>query len=190
MPHRVPHWVPHLGWEWDMSASGASVRPKHAPEDEVQYAVARVLDALGVLWCHVANEALQREGDGSPEARRHSMIFGGILVGLGVKTGVPDVLIFDPPPVSPDARGVAIELKSQVGSASPDQKRWLAALEDRGWVCRVQKGTQAALDTLRFLGWDVDGALSRLAETGQVLTGDRMSRPSKKAAAAAKGKAA
>lgn len=141
--------------------------PKPDPEDEVQYAVARVLDELGLLWCHPPNEALQRGG----------LVYGGILVGLGVKTGVPDVLIFERPPRSPGACGVAIELKSRGGSASPDQRRWLAELAQRGWSCSVERGTEAALDWLRFLGWDVDSALARLAATGQVLEGDRMSRP-------------
>lgn len=142
-------------------------RPRHHPEDEVQYAVARVLDALGLVWFHAANEALQRGG----------LVFGGILVGLGVKTGVPDVLIFDSPPSRPEARGVAIELKTLIGSPSPDQRRWLALLDARGWSCSVERGTAAALARLRSLGWDVDGALKRLAATGQVLEGDRMSRP-------------
>lgn len=140
--------------------------PKSTPEDEVQYAVARVLDELGVLWCHVPNEALQRGG----------LVYGGILVGLGVKTGVPDVLIFGCPP-SGHAQGVAIELKTLTGSSSHDQRRWLSELTRCGWLCSVEKGTHAALERLRHLGWDVDGALQRLAERGEVLEGDRMSRP-------------
>jgi len=150
---------------------------RHASEDEVQYAVARVLDAMGVLWCHVPNEALQRGG----------IVYGGILVGLGVKTGVPDVLIFDRPP-GQIAMGVAIELKSQVGRPSADQERWLTELAGRGWHTAVCQGVAATLAELRALGWPVDDALKRLEATGQVLEGDRMSRPSAKARGASKAK--
>lgn len=137
---------------------------RHASEEHVQAAVARVLDELGVLWCHCPNEALQRGG----------VIFGAMQVGQGVKTGVPDVLVFEPPPAQPGARGVALELKTLVGSASTDQRRWLAELSARGWACSVERGTDAALTRLRTLGWDVDAALARLAARGDVLEDGRM----------------
>lgn len=147
-----------------MTETKRPTRARPDPEEEVQYAVARVLDALGVLWCHPPNEALQRGG----------LVYGGIQVALGVKTGVPDVLIFEAPP---PWVGVAIELKSQVGKPSPDQQRWLEALKLRRWRVAVCRGVEDALDELRGMGWDVDGALKRLAATGQILEGDRMSRP-------------
>lgn len=131
------------------------------PEEHVQYAVARVLDELDppVLWFHPPNEALQRGG----------LVYGAQLVGLGVKTGVPDIIICEAPPALPGVRGVALELKSARGSASPDQRRWLGALQGRGWAAYVEHGTHAALARLRALGWDVDAALSRLAERGEAV---------------------
>ena len=138
--------------------------PADAPEVHVQFAIAMVLDELGLLWCHIANEALQRGG----------LVYGGILVGLGVKTGVPDCLIFDSPPASPTRCGVALELKTRVGRTSPDQRRWLGELEQRNWEAHVEKGTCKALDRLRTLGWPVDDALSRLAARGWVLVGERL----------------
>lgn len=137
---------------------------RHAPEEHVQFAVAMVLDELGVLWCHVANEALQRGG----------LLYGGILVGLGVKTGVPDCLIFDSPPACPSRRGLALELKTKIGRASADQTRWLALLEQRNWASHVERGTDQALDRLRALGWPVDDALSRLEARGWVLVDERL----------------
>jgi len=130
--------------------------PRHASEEHVQAVACAVLDELGLLWWHTPNEALQRGG----------VVYGGLQVGQGVKTGVPDITIADAPPSRPDARGVAIELKTEVGSPSPDQKRWLAALEARGWVCSVERGTDALLRRLRALGWDVSAAVDRLASRG------------------------
>lgn len=53
------------------------------PEDALQRAVAKLLDHLGWRWCHVPNGGKR----GKTEAAR--------LKGLGVKPGVPDVLIFE-----------------------------------------------------------------------------------------------
>ena len=152
---------------------------RHASEEHVQAVACTVLDELGVLWAHPPNEALQRGG----------MLYGALQVGQGVKTGLPDILIFDAPPSTPDARGVAIELKTEVGTASPDQRRWLAALEARGWVCSVERGTDAFLGRLRALGWDVEAALGRLSARGVTVVAGRLvvdSAAMKKAAAAAR----
>lgn len=148
--------------------SGAPSRqpapPRHASEEHVQAVACAVLDELGLLWAHAPNEALQRGG----------LLYGALQVGQGVKCGLPDVLIFEPPPTRPDARGVAIELKTEVGSPSADQKRWLRELEARGWVCSVERGTDALLRRLRALGWDVDAAVARLASRGTRIEGGRL----------------
>ena len=123
-------------------------------EDAIQFAVTLVLDALGVLWAHAPNEALQRGG----------LLYGATLVGQGVKAGVPDVLIFDTPPAFPDRRGAALELKTLTGSPSPDQRRWLAALAERGWRTSCPRGLGATLAELRACGWDVSAALQKVSD--------------------------
>lgn len=127
--------------------------PRHR-EDLIQFAVSLVLDALGVLWCHVPNEALERGG----------AAYGTTLVGLGVKSGVPDVLIFDRPPARPAAVGAALELKTLVGSPSDSQRRWVGELGARGWEASVEKGLRATLQRLEVLGWDVRRALAQVRE--------------------------
>lgn len=131
-------------------------------EEHVQNVARAVLDELDVLWAHPPNEALQRGG----------ALYGCFLVGQGVKVGLPDVLIFERPPSRPEALGVALELKTERGSPSDDQRRWLEGLQARGWVAEVAKGTAGLLSALRRLGWDVDGALARLAERGEVVADD------------------
>lgn len=87
-------------------------------EDQLQMAVARYLDYMGLLWCHVANE------------RHTSPARGGKLKKMGVKRGVPDILIFEPrgPFV-----GLAIELKVGRNKPTEDQHKWLFKLTMNGW---------------------------------------------------------
>lgn len=116
--------------------------PRNPPEEHVQRTVAQWLDLHGVLWCHVPNEG------------RHKPQYRAKMAALGLKPGVPDILIFDLPPEVPDARGVAIELKrAKGGRVSKAQQEWLEELGGRGWVCAVCKGIDEALELLQGLGY-------------------------------------
>lgn len=102
-------------------------------EDDLQMSVCRFLDLSGVLWTHVANE------------RKTSPIAGRRLKMKGVKSGVPDCLIFEP---RGRFVGLAIELKVErdngskqngqprkktKGRLTENQKYWLTELSLRGW---------------------------------------------------------
>ena len=89
-------------------------------EDNLQISVARVLDLAGVLWCHVANE------------RKTSIIQGARLKKKGVKSGVPDVLIFE---ARGGFSGLAIELKAGNNKPTKNQLKWLHDLDLNGWKC-------------------------------------------------------
>ena len=65
-------------------------------EDALQIATARLLDSTGLVWTHVPNGGLRNK------------IVAAKLKRMGVKAGVPDVLIFNP---AAENCGVAIELK-------------------------------------------------------------------------------
>lgn len=113
-------------------------------EHQEQKALAGWLDDHRLLWCHV------------PNGENRDTVTGKNLKDAGVKAGVPDILIFTPPPSSPRARGVAIELKRRNRakvSVSKSQKEWLAALESEGWVTSVAYGAQHAVEILRSLGY-------------------------------------
>jgi len=120
---------------------GAGALPTPLEADE-QRTLAQWLDMLGVLWCAVPNGGARRK----VEAK--------ILVGLGVKVGVPDILIFDPPPARPGRCGAAIELK-RIGEArpGPGQQEWLDALERRGWAAALCEGAAMAIQWLEGLGY-------------------------------------
>lgn len=106
-----------------------------------QAALARYLDAAGLLWCHVPNGG-HRSTREAVELRLH-----------GVKAGVPDVLIFTPTTNAP--KGTALELKSTSGSLAPEQRTWLSALAAVGWATVVAYGYEDALMQLRSLGYEV-----------------------------------
>lgn len=111
-------------------------------EEAEQAAVALWLNARRVLYCAVPNGGF-----------RH-MRTAAMLKRTGVKAGVPDLLIFNRPPARPEAVGVALEMKRVgVKKASPVQQEWLAALQERGWLCAVQPGAAAAISWLTDLGF-------------------------------------
>ena len=102
----------------------------------------RRVDGRKLLWAHVPN--------GGARSGR----VGAALKKEGVKPGVPDVLVFTPPPNGSVVRGVAIELKRKTGGvASDDQKQWMADLRLNGWIASIAHGADEAIDFLTELGF-------------------------------------
>ena len=87
-------------------------------EDDFQITVARYLDSLGVLWCHVTNEGMI------------PVHYRAKLKRKGLKKGVPDILIFEP---NKEYKGLAIELKAGYNKPSDEQIDWMAQLGAFGW---------------------------------------------------------
>lgn len=118
-----------------------------AHEEFEQRALAAWLDSRRVggqrvLWTH------------PPNGGNRNAVTGAKLKRQGTKPGVPDALIFTPPPVRPDVRGVALELKrTKGGRLSPEQREWLENLDRLGWITLVCKGATAAQRALRELGY-------------------------------------
>ena len=112
-------------------------------ERQLQTAVAKVLDASGLLWCHV------------PNGGQRNAIVGKMLKAEGVKKGVPDALIFEP--VIPQSlrngdtwhNGVAFELKVGRNKPSPEQLEWHDKLRRCGWRVEVCYTLDAVMDILR-----------------------------------------
>lgn len=91
-------------------------------EDDLQMAVAKYLDSLKVLWVHVGNE------------RKTSFQAGARLKAKGVKSGVPDVLIFDH---KNNYSGLAIELKIKPNKPTQNQLAWLKRLKNVNWQTAI-----------------------------------------------------
>jgi hypothetical protein len=99
-------------------------------EDQLQKAVAKLLDSAGMVWTHV------------PMGGNRSAKTGALMKAMGAKAGVPDVLIFDPMklyavPVVYKHIGLAIELKVGKNKPTPTQLEWRDKLTgcDWLWVC-------------------------------------------------------
>lgn len=125
-------------------------------EEQEQRTLAAWLDLHKILWCHVPNGGARNKAT------------AGKLRAAGVKAGVPDVLVFDPPTRCPDrAKGgchvigpehacPTFEIKRRMSLASrisDSQQNWLLALGERGWVTRVCFGAGEAITLLESLGY-------------------------------------
>ena len=122
---------------------------KSLSEAEAQERLAELLNRSGVLWCAVPNGGYRRGAEAARLRRQ------------GVKRGVPDLLIFDPPP-SGHGVGFALELKrggtgQRRGSVSTYQREWLEGLRARGWRAEVAYGLDHASERLSAAGYLLGG---------------------------------
>lgn len=102
-------------------------------EDQLQTSVARYLDVSGYPWFHCPNG-----GSRNP-------IEGAKLKGMGVKRGVPDVLIVQP---TDQHCGLAIELKVGRNRQTPEQKDWQEVLIGCGWAYEVCRSLDEVMEVV------------------------------------------
>lgn len=118
----------------------ATVRKKRKVSEEfVEHCkVAKWLDDRHILYTH------------PPNGERRGLLAGMRLKAMGVKRGVPDLLIFKrlPRNVHYGVRGVAIEMKSSKGKISVHQHEFMDRLFDEGWLVKVCFNAEVAI---RFL---------------------------------------
>ena len=103
-------------------------------EDDFQIAVARLLDSTNLQWFHCPN-------GGSRNARE-----GAKLKRMGVKAGVPDILITDHTIF--DYVGLAIELKVGKNMPSSKQYEFMDRMNRNGWeviTCHSMKEVKDAI---------------------------------------------
>jgi hypothetical protein len=111
-------------------------------EEQEQLALADLLNQLKLTWFHPANEGMRKPQYAAKQKR------------LGLKAGIPDVIILDVPPKFPESRGAVIELKRQKGGRlSNDQRVWLQLFQLYKWQAAVCKGIDEAIEQLREWGY-------------------------------------
>lgn len=73
---------------------------------------------------------------------------------LGVAVGLPDILIFTPPPTYPGVVGVSIEMKRRKGGVvSQEQLEWKEKLKAVGWLTYIALGADQAIEILEACGY-------------------------------------
>ncbi len=72
---------------------------------------------------------------------------------VGWEEGVPDVWIFEPPPIDRTIRGIVIEMKFGKGKTTPEQEEWLEWLDNNGWQTAVHYSRDSAVRYLEALGY-------------------------------------
>jgi|SRR6516162_1364306 hypothetical protein len=116
-----------------LGADPDGVRRRQQPEAQIQRAVFqhfRARGAPGVFAFHPANGGFRRP------------VEAAILKGLGVRTGVPDLI------ACRGGRFYALELKTDTGKLSDAQEQVLAALREAGAEVAATYGLDAALAQL------------------------------------------
>lgn len=109
-----------------------------------QVQIAKALSRAKIVFCAVPN--------GGFRIRREA----AMLKAEGVQQGVPDLLIFTPPPGG--GVGVALEMKRRDGKPSDlrkSQQEWLTKLQGLGWHTIVGWGAMDAIEKLRELGYEI-----------------------------------
>jgi len=123
--------------------------PKQMTEDTIHAELVARLRAAGRgsrdgsrpdLFFHTPNESRS-----APQYRAR-------LRRLGVSPGVPDLVFVLPPPCGGYV-AAALEIKTESGRASKDQKRWLEVMSAHGWAVAVEYGLEACLGRLRAWGY-------------------------------------
>jgi hypothetical protein len=110
-------------------------------EDQLQKAVARLMDSTGLVWCHPPN-------GGNRDAKT-----GALMKAMGAKAGVPDCLIFSRGTVQGHSEGfgapLAIELKTGKNKPTPSQLEWRDKLVSCGWRWECCYSVDEVLAVLR-----------------------------------------
>lgn len=113
-------------------------------ENDIQRAVfkhLRTRGAAGIVAFHPKNGGLHQRG-----LRR------GINAGLGVLSGIPDVIVFKPGNVAWLTEVYALELKTSAGKASETQRAVLQTLKAAGVKVAVTYGLDEALKQIEAWG--------------------------------------
>jgi hypothetical protein len=100
-------------------------------EDNFQQAIALYLDSLGLLWMHPPNEIRAK-----PQYLKKRKA-------MGVKSGVPDIIVFTP---NKKYIGLAIELKVGYNKPTDNQLKWLDDLKKIGYYTLVSYSLEEVID--------------------------------------------
>lgn len=121
-----------------MTARKSAIKP---PPEHIE-----AKNLMHVVGLHEAAHPALRLLYAVPNGGDRNKIVAAKMKREGVKPGVPDYAL---PVARGGFHGLYIELKSMTGSASREQKRWVADLRAEGYRAEVCRGWEAAWAVLR-----------------------------------------
>lgn len=104
-------------------------------ENSLQIAVATLLDAHGLDWFHC------------PNGGKRNFLTGALLKRMGVKPGIPDVLILNQ--TRNGSSGLAIELKVGRNTTTDHQDEWAQKFQNHNWAYSVSYSIDDVIDLLK-----------------------------------------
>lgn len=125
--------------------------PQNPLEEEDHIALAELLDYAKILYFHTPNELMVK---GLPDKQKFRIL--NKMKKMGMKSGVPDLLILTRPSLLPNTRAVFLELKRRKGGkVTPKQQDWHDALAKEGFLVIVAHGFDEAVKKLENIGFEL-----------------------------------
>lgn len=110
-------------------------RKNKSPEHDIQVAVVGLLESIHPKPLYSATVGGVRLAIHTAKKMKEA----------GYSSGIPDMLIFEPRGFY---TGLAIEIKTEKGRASDNQKQWVTDLNNRGWRAEVCRGFDECADVI------------------------------------------
>ena len=110
-------------------------RKNGSPEHDIQVAIVGLLESIEPTPLYSATVGGVRLAIHTAKKMKEA----------GYSKGVPDMLVYEPRGMY---AGLAIEVKTEKGRASEEQKAWVRNLNDRGWRAEICKGFEECADVI------------------------------------------
>lgn len=110
-------------------------RKNGSPEHDIQVAIVGLLESIEPTPLYSATVGGVRLAIHTAKKMKEA----------GYSKGVPDMLVYEPRGMY---AGLAIEVKTEKGRASDEQKEWIRNLNDRGWRAEICRGFEECADVI------------------------------------------
>ena len=110
-------------------------RKNGSPEHDIQVAIVGLLESIEPTPLYSATVGGVRLAIHTAKKMKEA----------GYSKGVPDMLVYEPRGMY---AGLAIEVKTEKGRASDEQKEWIRALNSKGWRAEICKGFEECADVI------------------------------------------
>lgn len=108
-------------------------------ENELQISVIKYCDIRRVSVVHIPNES------------KRTVSYGSLLKRMGMRKGFPDLFF---PIARKGYHGLFIEMKTDKGKLGDDQLKWLKTLSKEGYLCKVCRTLESAVELIDYYVFD------------------------------------